>query len=365
MSIELTTPNYESQTLEQRIEKSRHLKIVITCTPNMGHMVPSSHIAEALQEAGHEVTMITINCEKTRWQMPRLFDKMGVKCILTEGPDESVLYQMLTPPKDSKELYVTMWQPHCVKACKEAKPDLIISDFFGRNGIIAADEMKIPSVVNCGLPLKMFVDTAMFKLIDQRNTSRCCGCLCVSQSCADCAIQCLYKSDEMKEAKKFNSSFNKRTVLVNSFFGLENPIAMPPNFVITGPLYKQPGDLRAILKEKDEKLYNWMEEALEKKISIVYISIGSEVKWQQWSIDVMYEGLKKLKDTRVIWSLRNTGDLKKPEGNENFWISDWVPQIEILSHPAIKAGLTHCGMGGTLEFINMGVPAVLWPHCGD
>ena len=67
MSIELTTPNYESLTLEQRIEKSRHLKIVITCTPNMGHMVPSSHIAEALKEAGHEVTMITINCEKTRW----------------------------------------------------------------------------------------------------------------------------------------------------------------------------------------------------------------------------------------------------------------------------------------------------------
>ena len=37
----------------------------------------------------------------------------------------------------------------------------------------------------------------------------------------------------------------------------------------------------------------------------------------------------------------------------------------MLSHPGIKAGLTHCGMGGTLEFISMGVPAVLFPHFAD
>jgi len=34
-------------------------------------------------------------------------------------------------------------------------------------------------------------------------------------------------------------------------------------------------------------------------------------------------------------------------------------------HPAIKAGLTHCGMGGTLEFINGSVPLVAWPHFAD
>ena len=31
----------------------------------------------------------------------------------------------------------------------------------------------------------------------------------------------------------------------------------------------------------------------------------------------------------------------------------------------MKAGITHCGMGGTLEFISMGVPAVVFPHFGD
>ena len=100
-------------------------------------------------------------------------------------------------------------------------------------------------------------------------------------------------------------------------------------------------------------------------VPVVYISIGSECKWKQWSIDVLYQGLKEL-GCKVIWSLKNPDDMfKMPEENPNFWIRAWIPQIEVLAHPAMKAGLTHCGMGGTLEFISMGVPAVLFPHCGD
>lgn len=44
---------------------------------------------------------------------------------------------------------------------------------------------------------------------------------------------------------------------------------------------------------------------------------------------------------------------------------EWLPQVEILAHPALKVGLTHGGFGGTLEFISFGVPVVIWPHFGD
>ena len=169
----------------------------------------------------------------------------------------------------------------------------------------------------------------------------------------------------MKKAGEFNNSFNRRTVVINSFFGLEKPIAMPPNFVVTGPLTKPQGDLLSILKQKDEALFDWMNAAETDNVPVVYISIGSECKWKQWSIDVLYQGLKEL-GCKVIWSLKNPDDMfKMPEENPNFWIRAWIPQIEVLAHPAMKAGLTHCGMGGTLEFISMGVPAVLFPHCGD
>ena len=54
-----------------------------------------------------------------------------------------------------------------------------------------------------------------------------------------------------------------------------------------------------------------------------------------------------------------------PVSNDKFWIRPWLPQVAILAHPAISGGLTHCGLGGTNEFISMGVPAVLWPHFLD
>ena len=49
----------------------------------------------------------------------------------------------------------------------------------------------------------------------------------------------------------------------------------------------------------------------------------------------------------------------------NFWVRPWIPQIEVLAHPAVKAGLTHCGFGGTLEFISPGIPVVAFPHVAD
>lgn len=42
-----------------------------------------------------------------------------------------------------------------------------------------------------------------------------------------------------------------------------------------------------------------------------------------------------------------------------------MPQKELLTHPAVAAGLTHGGFGGTLEFISAGIPVVCFPHFGD
>jgi len=73
--------------------------------------------------------------------------------------------------------------------------------------------------------------------------------------------------------------------------------------------------------------------------------------------------LKKL-GCRVIWSLKK--EFKLPVENDNdIWAMPWVPQVELLSHPAVKAGVSHCGWGGTMEFIAAGVPVIGWPHFFD
>jgi UDP:flavonoid glycosyltransferase YjiC (YdhE family) len=75
----------------------------------------------------------------------------------------------------------------------------------------------------------------------------------------------------------------------------------------------------------------------------------------------MYWGLKEI-GCKVIWSL---SDFELPEENPNFYVKPWLPQIELLSHPAMKVGLAHCGHGAALEFSNLGVPVVAWPHFED
>ena len=48
-----------------------------------------------------------------------------------------------------------------------------------------------------------------------------------------------------------------------------------------------------------------------------------------------------------------------------FWVNPWIPQIEVLAHPATKVGITHGGLGGSFEFIYTNTVPLLLPHFGD
>jgi len=131
----------------------------------------------------------------------------------------------------------------------------------------------------------------------------------------------------MKQNPKAAAAFlahNRRVIINTTFWGLEDGTALPPNVIVTGPLYDPPSttDLIPALKAKDDKLYDWLEQARKDKVDVVYVSIGTEAIWRQWSVDVIFKGLKKL-GVKVVWSLKDF-QIPEPE-NPNFYVRPWIP----------------------------------------
>ena len=70
---------------------------------------------------------------------------------------------------------------------------------------------------------------------------------------------------------------NNNLVILNTFWGLEKAIALPPNFVVTGPLFTPPDKCLPVLMEKDRELYDWLQKAHDAGEDVIYVSIGTEV----------------------------------------------------------------------------------------
>ena len=95
---------------------------------------------------------------------------------------------------------------------------------------------------------------------------------------------------------------------------------------MTGPLSRSPEKLMEEL-EKNKEIWDFLEDALAKKIPVVYLGLGSIAKWAPWSLNAVHKGLKDM-NIKVIWSLKEEyyKDFETdPREDPKFILNSWLP----------------------------------------
>lgn len=249
--------------------------------------------------------------------------------------------------------------------------DIVVVDFATGFGGMAADELNLPTICLCSAPLKNLERLWQLHSPTEERMCTVCGIICILPTLMDSEIANYYSNTlGGGDYAKFYKSQIKRTVLCNSFYGFDKSIHLPPNVYLTGPhLQKENEELKDLIYNLDRPLAQWLDDAHAKNEKVLYVSLGSELNWGSWYVDAIYRGIVQLdKDVpcRAIFVLPENVTL--PSGatpTAKFWPTKSVPQAELLAHPAIKSGLSHCDFFTTLDFINAGKPLLTFPHYGD
>lgn len=113
------------------------IHICVVAFGEMGHFIPCTHVADALIEAGHQVTFITNGNEYIREKAP-IFLNSAAKLIHTE--DTIPVGALMMAPEGCEEpgeKNFNIWEPFVKKAVENCKPDIIVTDFVSYCGALA------------------------------------------------------------------------------------------------------------------------------------------------------------------------------------------------------------------------------------
>ncbi|KAK4883758.1 hypothetical protein RN001_000029 [Aquatica leii] len=142
--------------------------------------------------------------------------------------------------------------------------------------------------------------------------------------------------------------------LINADVVIDYPTPLLPNIVLVGGLQIQP------LKPLPQDLENVFNNA---EHGVIFFSLGTIINSNMFTdedINAFLNVFSKLQEV-VVWKFNvNVQNVPK-----NVFISEWLPQNDILGHPKTKLFITHCGRLSTQEAIYHAVPIVGIPYFVD
>ena len=339
--------------------------VLCVCHYARGHLLPMLNVARACVAAGHKVTLACEDFDAAAVQ--KLAEAAGASfkpiatCGMTlEGCEE------LFRRSDGDEIpflpLARAMKSGTLDVARECRPDVVLCDFATVAGWEAASALGLPLLINMPGPACQFMDMVGAA---EPHTYRQLGGVHVRFSAF--SLVRLAIAANLKGVGALSRLWQAHAatakILVHSFWGLESPAELPPQVKMIGPVLPAAGELARRFREGHPALHAWLH--AEGAAPTVVVTTGSVIALHEWQVRAVFFAVKEA-GLRAVWGLREAQQGFLPNRDDPaFWVSPWLPQAELLADDNIRAVVTHCGWGGTLECLSAGKPVVCFPFFGD
>ncbi|KAA8516609.1 hypothetical protein F0562_016885 [Nyssa sinensis] len=353
---------------------SNQLHFVLVPLMAQGHMIPMIDMARLFAEHGVIVSLITTPHNASRFQT-----------IIHRAKATGLQIQLVEIPFPCQEVGLP---PGCENLDSLPSPDLI-SKFY--SALKTAQKFHVPRLVFHGM--------CCFSLLSSHNVRLYNAHHSVSSDSEPFVVPGMPERVEITRAQlpgafvalpdlddvrvqMQNAESSAYGVVVNSFRELEHGCveaygkAIEKKVWCVGPvalcnketLDKFERGNKPSIDEK--KCLGWLDSMKPK--TVLYACLGSQCRLVPSQLIELGLGLEASKHP-FIWVIKTEerfSELEKWLLEEKFeeriegrglLIKGWAPQVLILSHPAIRGFLTHCGWNSTIEGVCSGVPMITWP----
>ncbi|KAF8089208.1 hypothetical protein N665_0513s0002 [Sinapis alba] len=377
------------------------LHALLVASPGLGHLIPILELGNRLSSfLNIRVTVLAVTSGSSS-----LSETEAIRAVVARGtcevtelpsvdidhlvePDATVFTKIVEKMRATKPVV-----QDAIKLMKQ-KPTVMIVDFLGTDMMSIADDVGMAKYVYVAshawflvvmVYLPVLDKVVEGEYIDVKEPIKIPGCRPIGVD--DLMETMLDRSNRhYRECVRCGEEMPMSDgVLVNTWEELQGStlaafredrelrrVMKVPVYAI-GPIVRSNGPIK-----KPNSIFEWLDKQRERSVLYVCLGSGGTLSCLEQTTELAC-GLE-ISGQSFLWVLRkptsylgessNNDDLVNvglPEGfldrtrGMGLVVTQWAPQVEILSHVSVGGFLSHCGWSSVLESLTKGVPIVAWP----
>ncbi|KAF8118253.1 hypothetical protein N665_0005s0021 [Sinapis alba] len=374
---------------------------LLVASPGLGHLIPILELGNRLSSVLNiQVTILAVTCgsSPTETDAIRAAVARGT-CEVRElpsididhSPDATVATKIMEMMRATK---TKMAVQDAVKSMNGKSPTVMIVDFFGTSLMSVADDIGVKATYVYVPSHAWFLAVVVYlpvldkvvegEYTDIKEPMKIPGCRPVGPD--ELMDTMLDRSDpQYQECLRCGEEIPmSHGVLINTWEELQgntltalvedrelSRVMKAPVYGI-GPIVRSSGPI-----DEPNNIFEWLDKQPDRSVVFVCLGSGGTLSLEQtmelasglelsgqtflWVLrrPISYLGVSSSDDDQVSVGLPE-GFLDRTRGM-GLVVTQWAPQVEILSHGSIGGFLSHCGWSSVLESLIKGVPIVAWP----